>query len=463
MKPTVFVLFGATGDLARRMVLPGFFALAQQNLLPDDWRLVGNGRGDHPDEEFQEAVKATLAADDTAPNPEDLDWDSIASRIVFAGGGFTEDDPGQVLDVLRRLDDELGADVQHVFYLALPPKVFEPVTAALAKHGLTEGARVVYEKPYGTSPESFEQLDRAVHEVLEEDQVFRIDHFLGKEATQDLHVLRFANQLFAGVWSREHVAEVQIDIPETLDIANRAGFYDATGATLDMLVTHLFQVAAEVAMEPPASMRASDLQDARESVIAAFRPLSKDDVVLGQFAGYTDVEGVEPGSTTDTFSAARLWIDTDRWHGVPFLLRTGKRMATSAQQVTLVFRPVDGPVSRQPPQGTLLRVSLSGSGELDVGLVVKEPGPTSTLSTGMAKLPLADVAGADPLPPYSTLLRDVLEGDRSLFTSQEGLRHAWHAAAPLLADRPAVQPYEPGTMGPAAADELPEHGWVPLQ
>ena len=360
------------------------------------------------------------------------------------------------------MDGELGEEVQHVFYLALPPSVFQPVTAALAAHDLTEGARVVYEKPYGTSPEGFEELDTAVHQALNEDQVFRIDHFLGKEATQDLHVLRFANQLFAGVWSREHVAEVQIDIPETLDIDNRAAFYDATGATLDMLVTHLFQVAAEVAMEPPVSMRAEDLQEARESVIAAFRPLAKEDVVLGQYSGYTDVKGIDPKSTTDTFSAARLWVDTDRWHGVPFLLRTGKRMAVSAQQVTLVFRPVDGPLSHQPPQGTRLRLSLSGSGELDLGLVLKEPGPEFSLATGVAKLPLDGVRDARPLPAYATLLHDVLQGDRSLFTSQDGLRHAWHAAAALLSDRPEVLPYDQGTMGPSAADSLPEHGWAPL-
>jgi glucose-6-phosphate 1-dehydrogenase len=460
---TVFVLFGATGDLARRMVLPAFFTLAERGLLPDQWRLIGNGRGDHPHQEFRDAVRSAVAEADDGPDPDRLDWDRIAPRILFAGGGFSEQDPGALPDVLGDVRAELGDDVQLVHYLALPPTVFEPITAALAGHRLTDGARVVYEKPYGTSPEGFERLDKAVHQVLDEDQVFRIDHFLGKEATQNLHVLRFANQLFAGVWGHDHVAEVQIDVPETLDIDDRAEFYDATGATLDMLVTHLFQVAAEVAMEPPVSMAADDLQEAREAVIAAFRPLRRDDVVLGQYQGYRDVEGVAQDSSTDTFAAARLWVDTDRWHGVPFLLRTGKRMARSAQQVTLVLRDVDGPLDGSPPQhGNRVRLSLTGSGDLDLALVVKTPGPQLALTAGTARLDLGEVLAGDPLPPYAGLLHDVLVGDRSLFTSREGLRHAWRAAAGLLADRPDVQPYPQGSWGPDAAEALPEGGWAPV-
>ena len=184
---------------------------------------------------------------------------------------------------------------------------------------------MVYEKPFGTSGDDFRELDQVVHSVLDEQQVYRIDHFLGKEATQDLHLLRFANGTFASSWDREHIESVQIDVPETLDISDRAQFYDATGAVLDMLVTHLFQVAAEVAMEPPATLGALDLQAAREEVIGCFRPLDPAEVVLGQFDGYRDVPGIDPDSSRDTFVAARLWIDTDRWRGVPFYLRTGKR------------------------------------------------------------------------------------------------------------------------------------------
>ena len=232
-------------------------------------------------------------------------------------------------------------------YLAVPPVAFTELTKALGQHNLAKGARVVYEKPFGTSPKAFRELDRAVHSVLDEEQVYRIDHFLGKEAVQDLHVLRFANGLFAGMWDRRHVESVQIDVPERLGITDRSVFYDATGAVLDMLITHLFQVAAEVAMEPPASLKAADLQAAREKVIRSFRPLDRAEVVLGQFSGYRDVPGVAARSKQNTFVAARLWIDNPRWRGVPFYLRTGKRLAATQQRVSLILRKPGGPLAAQ--------------------------------------------------------------------------------------------------------------------
>jgi glucose-6-phosphate 1-dehydrogenase len=461
-QPTIFVLFGATGDLAARMVLPAFFTLAQKGLLPEHWRLIGNGRGDVAHEDFRAHVHDVL--DQYGPKPEDGPWEEFAQRLLFAGGGFNSDDPGSLLDVIHDAAQDIDAAAgvtQFVHYLATPPTAFEETARALGEHGLTENARVVFEKPYGTSPETFKQLDETVHSVLKEEQVYRIDHFLGKEATQNLHVLRFANQLFAGIWSSEHVAAVQIDVPETLDVANRAGFYDATGATIDMLVTHLVQVAAEVAMEPPASMDAADLQEARESVIAAFRPIDPAEVVLGQFEGYLEIDGVADGSTTDTFSAARLWIDTDRWRGVPFLLRTGKRLAASEQRVSLVMKPVDGPLTHVPEQGNVVTFSLAGSGDLEAALVLKKPGTGLDLARATESIALDAVADADPLPPYVALLNDVLTGDRSLFTSSSGLAHAWRVAAPLLDNRPPVQPYPPGSWGPAAADELAAPGkWL---
>jgi glucose-6-phosphate 1-dehydrogenase len=460
--PTIFVLFGATGDLAARMVLPAFFALAQKGLMPDNWRLIGNGRGDVAHEDFRAHVRDVL--NQYGPKPEDGPWEEFAKGLLFAGGGFDSDDPGSLLDVIEHAKTDIDAapgETQLIHYLATPPVAFEETAKALGVHGLTENARVVFEKPYGTSPESFKQLDETVHSVLKEEQVFRIDHFLGKEATQNLHVVRFANQLFAGIWSREHVAAVQIDVPETLDVANRAGFYDATGATIDMLVTHLIQVAAEVAMEPPASLDAGDLQDARESVISSFRPIDPSEVVLGQFDGYLDIDGVADGSTTDTFAAARLWVDTDRWRGVPFLLRTGKRLADSQQRVSLVMRPVEGPLNQVPTQGNVVTFSLAGDGDLEAALVVKEPGAGLNLVQATESLALKDIKNADPLPPYVALLNDVLLGDRSLFTSSSGLEHAWRVADPLLKNRPEVQPYQPGTWGPDAAAELAKPGtWL---
>ena len=465
--PTIFVLFGATGDLAKRMVLPAFYTLAQKGLLPADWRLIGNGRGDVAHEDFRGHVRDVLT--EFGPKKSDGSWDDSAweefqKQVLFAGGGFNSDDPGSLLDVIEQTRQDIEpapGETQFVHYIATPPVAFEETAKALGAHGLAEGSRVVFEKPYGTSPESFQQLDQTVLSVFKEEQVFRIDHFLGKEATQNLHVVRFANQMFAGIWCKEFVAAVQIDVPETLDVADRAGFYDATGATKDMLVTHLLQVAAEVAMEPPVSMAAPDLQEARESVISAFRPFDPAEVVLGQFEGYRDIEGIASDSTMDTFAAARLWIDTDRWRGVPFLLRTGKRMAASAQRVSLVLKAVDGPLNSVPEQGNVVSFSLAGNGQLEETLVVKQPGTGLELARADQKVVLQDLKDADPLPPYVALLNDVLTGDRSLFTSSSGLENAWRVAEPLLENRPTVESYSPDSWGPEAARDLAAPGtWL---
>ncbi len=375
--------------------------------------------------------------------------------MLFAGGGFSSDSPGSLLDVLGEARTSLGDSPQMVYYMAVPPVAFGGLTQALGQYGLAQGARVVYEKPFGTSPDSFRELDRVVDSVLDEQQVYRIDHFLGKEATQDLHVLRFANTSSAAYWNREHIESVQIDVPETLGISDRAQFYDATGAILDMLVTHLFQVTAEVAMEPPASLDAQDLQAARNEVISCFRPLDPQEVVLGQFDGYREVPGVDPHSNRDTFVAARLWIDNYRWRHVPFYLRTGKRLAASKQRVTLILREPHGPLTGQLPRaGNVLSFSLAGDGEIDLLFVVKKPGPALNLDVARGAIPLASLHGADPLPPYVRLIHDVLLGDRSLFTRPDGLAAVWQVADPLLTSPPPVRGYQPGSWGPAEAREL---------
>jgi glucose-6-phosphate 1-dehydrogenase len=451
--PTIFVLFGATGDLAKRMVLPAFYRLALEGLLPRQWLLVGNGRGDVAHEDFRKHVHDVLTQ--FGPKPEGAAWDSFAQRLWFAGGGFNTSDPGSLLDHLAKTRASLGGSPQLVHYLAVPPVAFTELTKALGEHGLATGARVVYEKPFGTSQQAFHDLDQVVHSVLDEQQVYRIDHFLGKEATQDLHVLRFANGLFAAMWDGQHVESVQIDVPEQLGITDRSQFYDATGAVLDMLVTHLFQVAAEVAMEPPASLHALDLQAAREKVIGCFRPIDPAGVVLGQFSGYRDVPGVKAGSDQNTFVAARLWIDNARWRGVPFYLRTGKRLHASEQRVSLILREPEGPLAGQlPNDANVLSFSLAGNGEIDLSLVAKKPGAALDLDVAQASIPLSGLKDADPLPPYVRLLHDVLLGDRSLFTRPDGLESVWNVASPLLTSPPAVQPYAPGSWGPEAAREL---------
>ena len=457
---TVFVLFGATGDLARRMVLPAFYTLAIEGLLPEKWILVGNGRGDVSHEDFRGRVREAL--EEFGPAPGKGPWKEFASRLRFAGGGFNSDSPGSLLDVIAEARKAVGDDNdQLVHYLAIPPVAFPEVTKGLGAHGLAAGSRVVYEKPFGTSPDEFRKLNRQVHRVLDESQVYRIDHFLGKEATQQLHAMRFANEAVGALWNNKHVESVQIDVPETLGVANRAEFYDGTGAVLDMLVTHLFQVAAEVAMEPPESLDAAGLQSARESVIRRFRPIDPAEVVLGQYSGYREIKGIAPKSRTDTYVAARLWIDTPRWRGVPFLLRTGKRMAASDQRVSLVLRTPSGPFKKLPAQANVLSFGLSGDGEVNLSLLAKRPGIADDLEPASVSLPLGQVPEADPLPPYSRLIHDVLIGDRALFTRPDGLSSAWRAIQPLLDAPPRPVTYPAGSWGPAAARKLAApHRWL---
>ncbi|WP_328293955.1 glucose-6-phosphate dehydrogenase (NADP(+)) [Kineococcus sp. NBC_00420] len=461
--PTVFVVYGATGDLAKRLVMPGFAALAAADLLPEKWVLIGSGRKAQPDDSYRDHVRKGLQEFARGKNGVDDDViESIMPGLRFAGGGFTADDPGELLDAIAAAKQEVGDDAQVVHYLALPPSTFQGYTEAIAAHGLAEGSRVVYEKPYGTSPESFEELDQLVQSVFDEQQVFRIDHFLGKEATQQLHVLRFANRMIEQLWSNEHVAQVQIDVPEVLGVDDRATFYDETGATLDMLVTHLLQVAAEVALDPPSDWTSDALAQARENVLAKFRPLDPTEVVLGQGTGYQEIKDVREGSTTDTFVAAKVWVDTPRWEGVPFVLRTGKKLAESHQHVTLVFkRPLNSPQHDDDAVPETLTFILSGNGSVEAGVTARRPGVSDDLVPGKLYLDLAALPNAEPLPPYAALLRDVLIGDRALFTTSAGLRDAWRVACPLLAERPELLPYEPGSWGPEAAEEIAApFGWL---
>ena len=382
-------------------------------------------------------------------------------RFLFAGGGFGVDDPGSLLDVVSQAKKELGGDPQLIHYMAVPPSAFGPLTEAIGAHGLAAGSRVVYEKPFGTSLESFRQLDKIAHETFEESQIYRIDHFLGKEATQNIHVLRFANGLFAGAWDSSHIENVQIDVPETLDVAMRADFYDATGAILDMLVTHLFQVAGELAMEPPHCLEPDCLAEAREAVIGCFRPLGASDVVVGQYDGYRGTGDVPVDSRTETYVAARMWVDNERWAGVPFLLRTGKCLVESRQRVSVVFKDAVPGLPGQPGDGSILGFELSGNGEIDLGLVIKEPGPEMTLGVGTTALPLGSASHGPPLPAYSLLLHDVLTGDRSLFTRPDGLEHVWTVADGIVRNKPEPILYPRGSWGPREAAELARpNAWV---
>jgi glucose-6-phosphate 1-dehydrogenase len=457
--PAVFVLYGATGDLAKRMVLPAFYELAKLDLLPEQWRLIGSGRGDVAHEDFAGHIKQSVAQ--FGSKVSNKVWSGFKPNVRFAGGDFAHDGHDALRNEIAAAREEIGEDSELIHYLAVPPQAFIDLTTAIGQHQLNTHARVVYEKPFGTSRESFRKLDRVAHRVFQESQIYRIDHFLGKEATQDLHVLRFANGMFSRIWDRHSVRAVQIDVPETLDVADRADFYDHTGAVLDMLVTHLFQVAAEIAMEPPASMSPDDLQAARESVIGKFRPIDPADVVLGQFDGYRDIDGIASGSRTETYVAARLWVDTPRWKGVPFLLRTGKRMHETHQLVSLILNEPAGPLTGLPVDGNVLQFGLDGSGEIELSMVAKQPGVGLKLGTSRATIPVSSIGKQEPLPPYVRLLHDVLSGDRSLVTRPDGLAHVWKVADPVLSLNRKPLPYPQDSWGPKAARKLAApDGWL---
>jgi glucose-6-phosphate 1-dehydrogenase len=450
----VIVLFGATGDLARRKLLPGLFKLAHAGLMPERYRIVATSRTELDDDGFRAFALEAVAEFSRAPG--DDEWLAFARNVSYSS-------QDRLVDAVARAQAELGGAARKLFYLSVPPVAFGGIVEMLGTTGLADDARVILEKPFGTDLASAQDLNATVHAAFAEKRVFRIDHFLGKETVQNILALRFANGIFEPIWNRDHIDHVQIDVPETLSIGTRAAFYEETGAFRDMVVTHLLQVLGFVAMEPPTSFSAKALLNETVKVAEAMRPIRPEDTVFGQYAGYRDEDGVAPNSETETFVAARVTIDNWRWAGVPFYLRTGKRMAQTRRVVTIAFRDpprrmFDSSNGFRPNE---LVFDLGDRGSIASTFLAKVPGPTMQLAPAEFRFDYDhSFTGASELEAYERLIHDALMGDRTLFTRADGIERLWEVCAPVLEAPPRVHPYFPGSWGPIAADEfLAPHRW----
>ncbi|MFD1858445.1 glucose-6-phosphate dehydrogenase [Aeromicrobium camelliae] len=457
LDPHVFVLFGATGDLARRKLFPGLYTLAASGWMPPDYRIVGTGRHE-PEDGIEQIVRESL--DEFGDETDEATLDDLIARTSFV---VSDDESGDELaKAVEDARDELGDEAKTLVYLSVPPSAMQGLIAMLGRTGVADDARSIVEKPFGSDLESSREIDAALKDVVAEDQVFRIDHFLGKEAVQNILALRFANGLLEPAWNRHHIASVQIDIPEELEMEGRASFYESVGCLRDMVVTHLCQLLGFMAMEPPVHLDALSLRNEKAKVFEAMRPFDPSRVVYGQYEGYRDEEGVDEDSSTETFVAVEAYVDNERWAGVPFYLRTGKAMAESRRTITLTFHTPPGRrFGDQIDEPDKLVLELTDTPRIGIEMWAKRPGPELALSRTSATIEVpGDDAEADPLEAYERLLLDAMRGDQTLFTRADEVDRLWQVVTPVLEDPPAPEPYAKGSWGPQTALDLPQpYGW----
>jgi glucose-6-phosphate 1-dehydrogenase len=453
----VLVLFGATGDLARRKLLPGLFRLAEAGLLPERYRIVGTSRSALTDDEFRSFTREALR-EFCASRVTDGGWKRFADGLSYVD---SDAGPAALTSAVARAEGAIGDGARRLHYLSVPPAACGSIVRMLGENGLAERSRVILEKPFGTDLASARELNATVHGVFDESQIFRIDHFLGREAVQNILALRFANGMFETGWNRESIDHVQIDVPETLSIGTRAGFYEGTGAFRDMVVTHLFQVLGIVAMEPPTSLRAKSIRDEKVKVFEAMAPLDPARMVRGQYAGYLEEDGVAPRSDTETFVALEARVENWRWAGVPFYLRTGKRLAQGRRTITIALR--EPPLQMFPDAHRLreklgpnkLTFDIGEPGSISASFLAKVPGPTMELGQARFEFDYEDSFLVDnQLEAYERLIHDAMVGDNTLFTRADGIERLWDISTPVLETPPPVEPYAPGSWGPASVAAL---------
>ena len=429
--------------------------LSRAELLPEVI-VVGTALEDLDHEGFRKVARE--ACDQFARGTITLQqWAEFERRLHFVP---TSAGPGALAQAVEAAAKALGPKTRLLHYLSVPPSAARPAIHMLADAKLVEHSRVIMEKPFGRDLASAEALNDALHQVFREEQIFRIDHFLGKEAALNILAFRFANGLFEPIWNRQHIDHVQIDVPETLSIESRAAFYEETGAFRDMVATHLFQILALTAMEPPTALEPRAISEEKNKVFRCLRPIDPANVVRGQYDGYTKVEGVAPDSQTETFVALRCEIDNWRWSGVPFFLRTGKAMAQDVRIVSIAFRePPKSMFVEGSGVGTAgadhLTFDLSDSPRLSLSFYGKRPGPGMLLDKLSLQFALQDTGReSEVLEAYERLVHDAISGDHTLFTSAEDVERLWEMSQPLLDQPPKVLPYKPGSWGPDAIYDL---------
>jgi glucose-6-phosphate 1-dehydrogenase len=453
------VIFGITGDLAKKMTFEALYQLERRGDLA--CRIVGVAIDDWDDEALRKHAREAIEAEVGDPDPDLVD--RLCARLSYVPGDYTKD------ETYGRLARALGEPVNPVFYLEIPPSLFAEVVRHLGASGLTEGARVMVEKPFGHDLASAQALNRDLLSVLDEPQLLRIDHFLGKEPVMDILYLRFANTVFEPVWNRRYVDSVRITLAEDFGVDDRGGFYDPVGALRDVVQNHLLQVLALVTMEPP-SASPDDPDAIRDRKTDLFRAIPGADpgrYVRGQYAGYREVAGVAPGSETETFVALKLGIDNWRWAGVPIYIRAGKALPVEVTEVRVVFQqpPPLGIGGKMMPDPDELIVRIKPEPGAELCLMAKQAGEDALHRVHLDMLFESQVG--DQPEPYERLLRDALRGDPSLFPTQDAIEETWRIVQPLLDDPSPVEVYEPGTWGPEAASHLPTgHGgwrkpWLP--
>jgi glucose-6-phosphate 1-dehydrogenase len=460
LRPHVIVLFGATGDLAKHRLLPGMLHLANRRLMPD-FRVVATSLEDLDNDGFRELAHDAITDSHHPVGPGE--WEEFSGRLDYVPRSVGAVGLKEAVDAARA---KLGGDPGLLHYLSVPPGAAASVIEMLGDAGLAEGARVIMEKPFGTDLASAVRLNNRVHAVFDEEQVFRIDHFLGKEAALNILALRFANGLFEPIWNRNHIDHVQIDVPESLDVGARAGFYEGTGAYRDMVVTHLMQILAFVAMEPPTALEPHAITEEKNKVFRSLQPLDTEQVIRGQFDGYRDEAGVAPDSQTETLVALHCCVDNWRWSGVPFYLRTGKRMGDGARIISIAFReppqsmfPMGSGVGEFGPDH--LTFDLDESSRVSLSFYGKRPGMGMHLDKVSMQFSLQEVdREKDTFEAYERLIYDAMAGDHTLFTTAEGIERLWEISQPLLDNPPPVRPYAPGSWGPEGINELiAPHKW----